>query len=151
LVPKLRRNAALSMTAGHWRCAGAELWRSARDISLRRRATQSCTRHLYPDALSWFDAWSPVWRRADLGLGLAFRLLVPNPDRPRGAALIPRRAGIAAAKGRRSLRRPGRRFAGARPRHDALGPQPPARDFRGLVRSTICPRLRGIHLPRVTR
>ena len=50
-------------------------------ISLWRRAAQSCARHLYHDALGWPDAWSPAWRRADGGLGLAVGVLVPSPDR----------------------------------------------------------------------
>ena len=53
--------------------------------------------------------------------------------------------------GGRSLRHPGRRCTGARPGHDAVGAQPPARIFRSLVRPAVRPRLCGIHLPRVTR
>ena len=48
------------------------------------------------------------------------------PIAARGAAVVSRHAGIAAAAGRRSLRRPGRRRAGARPRHDVVRAQPSA-------------------------
>ena len=105
--PSFGGNAAVSLPAGHRRSAGAELRRGAGHLPLWRGAAQPGARHLHHDARGRLDAWSPARRRADVGLGLAGGVLVPGPDRRRGAAVVSRHAGIAAAAGRRSLRHPG--------------------------------------------
>ncbi len=102
LCAELRRDAGVSLHAGHRRGAGAELRRGAGDKPLRRGTAQPGARHLHHDDGARADARSAARRRAGGDLGLAGGVLVPHSDRDRGAAAVARPAGVAAARGTRS-------------------------------------------------
>ena len=103
LCAQLRRDAGVSLPAGHRRGTGDELRRGTGDVALWRRATQPGARHLHDDDGIGLDARSPARRHLDGDLGLAGGVLVPNSDRDRGTVAVARPARGAAAPDKRSL------------------------------------------------
>ena len=151
LCAELRRDAGFSLHAGCRRGTGAELRRGTGDKPLRRGTAQPGARHLHHDDGARPDARSPARRRAGGDLGLAGGVLVSHPDRDRGTAAVAWPAGVATARGTRSLRHPRRHRTGAGPGDDADGVQPHSRPLRRLARTAIRPGLCGLHLPAVPR